>query len=326
MIDDTSDRRAASNRNQDRPSRRTFLATVGAGVGTGLLGTGLAVDPAQAVPSDAPAIDAPGGQSWQMVWRDEFDGSIDDAWTHETGGGCGEHARLDTDCSWGNQEEQYYTAGENAFVEDGSLVIEAREETAPNGINQYTSGRLKTQGAHTMQYGRLDVRATLPEGQGIWPAIWMLGGYNWPDDGEIDVMEFLGHDTDTIHANVHGPGYSGANGISGSYTDQSVNFSESAHTFSMVWQSDRIDWYVDGEHYHKVTRSAVESAGHQWVFDHGFFFLLNVAVGGTWPGYPDASTDFPQRMVVDHVRQYAAVETTPTETETPTETRTETPT
>ncbi|MFW6436783.1 MAG: family 16 glycosylhydrolase [Halococcoides sp.] len=309
MTDTHSDRRTVSTRDR---TRRTFLSTVGAGVFGGLA----AVGAAEAVPDDAPSIDAPDDQSWQLVWRDEFDGSIDDAWTHETGGGCGENARLKSDCPWGNEEEQYYTDGDNAAVEDGSLVIEAREETAPNGVNEYTSGRLKTQGEHTMQYGRLDVRATFPEGQGIWPAIWMLGGYGWPDDGEIDVAEFLGDETDTIHATVHGPGYSGGDGINTSHTDASVDFSASAHTYSIVWQDDRIDWYVDGEEFHSVTRSEIESAGNEWVFDHDFFFLLNVAVGGSWPGYPDETTEFPQQMVVDHVRQFEAVESTTTTTTT----------
>jgi len=306
--------RPVSSPERDLRTRRSFLATVGSGV----LGMSLATTAAaQTLSAEAPKIDAPSDRSWELTWADEFDGSINDAWSHETGGGCGEDAGLDTDCTWGNEEAQYYTAGDNAWVEDGSLVIEAREEPAPNGHNDYTSGRLKTQGEHTMEYGRLDVRATVPEGQGIWPAIWLLGedisDRGWPGCGEIDVMEFLGHVRDTVHGTVHGPGYAGADGIGSNFTLETGRFSEGAHTFSIVWEPDRIDWYVDGTHFHSVTRKEVESAGDQWVFDHEFFILLNVAVGGRWPGYPDETTEFPQRMTVEYVRQFEAVEepTTP---------------
>ncbi|WP_226023135.1 glycoside hydrolase family 16 protein [Halomicrobium salinisoli] len=290
--------------------RRTLLRRVGALGAATTVGTGVASGQSD----EASAPPAPDGATWELTWSDEFDGdSIDEStWTFETGPGCGENGELGTTCNWGNEEGQYYTDGDNAWIEDGALVIEAREEAAPNGVNEYTSARLKTQGKHEVRHGRIDVRATLPEGQGIWPAIWMLGGdiatRGWPNCGEIDIMEFLGHERDTVHGTVHGPEYSGADGISGSYALDSGTFSGEAHTFSIVWRPDRIRWFVDGTQYHEVTRATVEDAGDEWVFDHDFFLLLNVAVGGQWPGYPDETTEFPQQMRVEYVRHYEAVE------------------
>jgi|GEM_PF-246231 len=254
-------------------------------------------------------------QEWDQVWADEFDdASLDTAtWGYDVGGGCGPSGSFDTSCSWGNQESQYYTDGDNARIENGSLVLEAREEEAPNGINPYTSARVLSSGKKTAQYGRVDVRATLPQGQGIWPALWMLGDnigeVGWPNCGEIDIMELVGNDPDTVHGTVHGPGYSGGDAIGGSYSLDSATFAEGPHTFSIVWDPDQIKWFVDGTQYHTVTRSEVESAGNEWVFDDSeFFFIFNVAVGGEWPGYPDDTTTFPQQMRVHHIRQYKAVE------------------
>lgn len=288
-------------------SRRGLLQAVGATA----LGTGIASGTATA---DADDIDPPDGREWRQVWSDEFDGnSIDtDTWTFETGGGCGQNGELGTGCNWGNNEAQYYTDGDNAWVEDGALVIEAREEEAPNGVHEYTSARLKTSGKKSTQYGRIDIRATLPQGQGIWPALWMLGNdigqQGWPDCGEIDIVELVGHEPATVHGTVHGPGYSGANGIGSGYTLGSGTFNEGPHTFSIVWDPDRIEWFVDGEQYHTVTRSQVEAAGNEWVYDDSFFFIFNVAVGGLWPGYPDETTTFPQQMRVEYIREYEAVE------------------
>ena len=248
------------------------------------------------------------GNSWSLTWNDEFDtGSLDTSnWQSETGGGCGQGGRLGTSCSWGNQEEQYYTDGDNAWVENGRLIIEAREETAPNGINPYTSARLNTAGGFQKQHGRIEVRARLPETQGLWPAIWMLGhdigSVGWPTCGEVDIMELTGDDTTTVHGTVHGPGYSGGGGITSGYSGP--DFSDGFHDFTVTWYSDAIKWFVDGQHFYTVTRSEVENAGNNWVFNDEFFIILNIAVGGTLPGYPDASTQFPQRMEVEHVRVY----------------------
>lgn len=191
-------------------------------------------------------------------------------------------------------------------MENGRLVIEAREETAPNGINPYTSARLNTSGSFEKQHGRVEVRARLPETQGLWPAIWMLGhdigSVGWPSCGEVDIMELTGDDTTTVHGTVHGPGYSGGGGITSSYSGP--DFSNGFHDFTVTWYSDAIKWFVDGQHYHTVTRTQVENAGNNWVFNDEFFIILNIAVGGTLPGYPDASTQFPQRMEVEHVRVY----------------------
>lgn len=248
------------------------------------------------------------GNEWELAWNDEFDaGGIDTSvWTFATGGGCGENYRLDTDCSWGNQEEQYYTNGDNAWVQNDRLVIEARDELAPNGENPYTSARLKTENTFEKQYGRVEVRARLPETQGLWPAIWMLGqdidSVGWPQCGEIDVMELTGDDPTTVHGTVHGPGYSGGDGISHHYSGP--NFADGFHDFQVAWYPDAIKWFVDGQHYHTVTKDEVQNAGDEWVFDDQFFLLLNVAVGGVMPGYPDWSTDLPQRMEVEYVRVY----------------------
>jgi len=240
-----------------------------------------------------------------MTWSDEFDGGgIDESvWTFETGNG---HPTVP---GWGNEEPQYYQR-ENAWVEDGHLVIEAREEhvTDAYGEYDYTSSRLKTQDAIEKRYGRVDVRARLPHGQGLWPAIWSLGAsvdeVDWPNAGEIDIMELLGDEPATVHGAAHGPGYSGADGYGDSYTLFRGTFADSFHVFSIVWGPDRIEWYVDETRFHLLTRSEVESAGDQWVFDGPVFFLLNIACGGAWPGYPDETTEFPQRMLVDYIRHY----------------------
>ncbi|QLG47769.2 carbohydrate-binding protein [Natrinema halophilum] len=250
------------------------------------------------------------GNSWQLVWNDEFDGrSIDSSkWSFATGGGCGQNGRLNTDCSWGNQEEQYYTNGDNAWVEGDRLIIEAREEAAPNGQNSYTSARLVSENKFEKQFGRVEVRARLPATQALWPAIWMLGqdidSVSWPDCGEIDIMELTGDDTDTVHQTIHGPGYSGGGGISANY-DINGDFSQEFHDFQLTWYDDLLKFWVDGNHVNTLTPSDV--GGNEWVFNDQFFLLLNVAVGGLMPGYPDGRTQLPQRMEVEYVRVYDPV-------------------
>jgi beta-glucanase (GH16 family) len=151
----------------------------------------------------------------------------------------------------------------------------------------------------------------VPSGQGIWPAFWMLGNdigaVSWPACGEIDIMENIGREPTTVHGTVHGPGYSGAAGIGAAYgLPDGAPFADDFHVFAIEWEPQAIRWYVDGALYHTLTPAALP-AGARWAFDHPFFMLLNVAVGGNWPGNPDATTVFPQRMLVDYVRVYRAV-------------------
>lgn len=229
-----------------------------------------------------------------LVWSDEFAGSSINLsnWTYDIGGG-----------GWGNNEYQYYTdRPENARIENGMLVIEAREERM-RGRN-YTSARLKTQGLRTFTYGRIEARLQVPYGQGIWPAFWMLGSdittAGWPNCGEIDIMEHIGREPYNVYGTVHGPNYSGANGV-GNFTTLAQPVKDSFHVFAVEWTPTEIRWYMDGQQFHTVTPATVPG---EWVFDHDFFLILNVAVGGYWPGYPDATTVFPQRMTVDYVRVY----------------------
>ncbi len=236
------------------------------------------------------------------MWSDEFngpEGSSPDTnrWRFDLGGG-----------GWGNNEWQYYTARtNNARIEGGCLIIEARQENY-QGSN-YTSARLKTQGLASWLYGRFEARIQIPRGQGLWPAFWMLGtnisSVGWPNCGEIDIMENIGREPAVVHGTVHGPGYSGGSGISGAYTLPGGGaFADDFHVFAIEWTSNRIEWFADGQRYFTVTPSNLP-AGAPWVFDRPQFLLLNVAVGGNWPGYPDQTTTFPQRMRVDYVRVFA---------------------
>ncbi|GAA0245234.1 family 16 glycosylhydrolase [Haladaptatus pallidirubidus] len=274
-----------------RINRRHFLSATGVTLGGSLASATVSADSA---PIHTTAFD---GNDWTLSWREEFDaGYIDEStWNFEIGNNGG----------WGNNESQYYQR-DNAWLENNHLVIEAREEQVAG--YDYTSARMTTQGKYEKQYGRVDVRARLPQGQGIWPAIWMLGAdigsVDWPDCGEIDIMELIGSDPSTVHGTVHGPGYSGGNSFSGSYS-LNGSFSDTYHLFQLTWYPDAVKFFVDGQHYFTITLYDVQASGYDWVFDDGpFFFLLNVAVGGDWPGYPDASTQFPQRMEVDYIRVY----------------------
>lgn len=219
----------------------------------------------------------------------------------ETGGG-----------GWGNNELEYYTARtQNARQEKGNLVIEALKETytgTDNVTREYTSARLKTQGLFNQTYGRFEARIKIPYGQGIWPAFWMLGNdigtAGWPTCGEIDIMENVGFEPNKVHGTLHGPGYSGANPLPSVYTLSSGRFADDFHVYAVEWEANAIRFYVDDVLYETRTPADVP-AGSKWVFDHPFFVLLNVAVGGNWPGSPDATTVFPQKMLVDYVRVYS---------------------
>ncbi|GAB5493778.1 MAG: hypothetical protein Phog2KO_39930 [Phototrophicaceae bacterium] len=246
-----------------------------------------------ATETDALEIDG-----WELVWNDEFEGDAIDRtnWGFNTGGS-----------GFGNNELQFYTDDpENAFVEDGLLVIQATNERTM-GLN-YGSAKLWTLGLHTWQYGRFDIRARLPEGQGIWPAFWMLPMFSeyggWPHGGEIDIMELLGHEPDTVHGTLH---YSDADGhvYSGtSYTLDEGTFHDDFHIFSIIWEEGQIQWFVDGELYQTQNQWQTRNADYPAPFDQEFYLMINLAVGGNWPGSPDETTIFPQRLEVDYVRVY----------------------
>jgi beta-glucanase (GH16 family) len=233
---------------------------------------------------------------WELVWQDEFDGETinADSWTHEVGGD-----------GWGNGEAQYYTDDpKNAYVADGHLNIVALKENFLGKL--YTSARLTTQDKVEVEYGRIEARIQIPEGQGLWPAFWMLGNdlpqVGWPFAGEIDIMENVGHEPSTIHGTVHGPGYFGGNGVGGPKNlPGGQRYADDFHIFAIEWEEDEIRWYMDDELYFKVTPNTVPG---EWVYDHPFYMILNVAVGGEWPGYPDGTATFPQTMKVDYVRIY----------------------
>jgi beta-glucanase (GH16 family) len=251
--------------------------------------------------------DRAGAQTYTLRWADEFDGAAGSApdqskWNYDIGGN-----------GWGNNELETYTRRtENAFLDgDGHLVIKLIKETlkGPDGIKRnYTSARLLTKGKFTQRYGRFEARLKVPFGQGIWPAFWMLGANvdttGWPTCGEIDIMENVGREPAINHGSLHGPGYSGGSPLSGIYTlPDGQKFADDFHSFAIEWEPTTVRFYVDGNLYQ--TKTAADAAGKLWVFDHPFFIILNVAVGGSFPGSPDATTTFPQTMTVDYVRVYA---------------------
>lgn len=241
------------------------------------------------------AIPQPAG--WQLIWHDEFDDNTINAanWTYDLGGG-----------GWGNGEMEVYTdAPENARVENGTLIIEARKEPNENGGFKFTSARLKTQGLQTFQYGRIEARIKVPAGSGFWPAFWMLGEnfpqVGWPDCGEIDIMEYVGREPDLIIGTMHGPGYSGAVGLS-KWKRLGYNVADDFHTYAIEWDTHQISWFLDGEKYSTYTREDV--GNREWAFDQPFFIILNLAIGGTLGGLVHADTQFPAQYLVDYVRVY----------------------
>jgi len=194
----------------------------------------------------------------------------------------------------------------------GNLVIKAIAEpfTGSDGIfRNYTSARLVTRGKFEIKYGRIEARLKVPFGQGIWPAFWMLGvdinTVGWPNCGEIDIMENIGREPSTVHGTLHGPGYSGGSPLTGSLTlPEGRRFTDDFHTFAVEWEPREIRFFIDDVMYQKKSTADLP-AGARWVFDHPFYLLLNLAVGGNWPGYPDATTTFPQMLTVDYVRIYS---------------------
>lgn len=231
-----------------------------------------------------------------LIWRDEFDTGIDpDYWTFEIGNG---------NDGWGNAESQYYRE-QNARIQDGHLVITARDEQFA-GFD-YTSTRMITLNNFSFRYGRVDIRAALPYGQGIWPALWMLGEsfptVGWPACGEIDIMELIGGGPGRDNV-VHGTAHWEANGAHTQYSQaitlNSGTFNDEFHVFSIIWDENSIRWYMDDQLYNTLDiRSPDRSEFHE-----NFFLIANVAVGGRWPGYPDGTTEFPQHMIVDYIRVF----------------------
>jgi len=235
---------------------------------------------------------------YTLAWKDEFDGNTLDlnVWNQETGNNNG----------WGNNELEYYTnSTKNTFVSNGNLVIEARKESI-SGFN-YSSGRMTTQNKKSFQFGRIDIRAKLPVSKGMWPALWMLGNnistVGWPASGEIDIMELIGTYPSRVYGTMHWKPVSGTNTNKGWQYDLATgNFSQQFHVFTIIWKQDQIQWLVDDQLYFTGTKADVGAANYP--FNAPEFFIFNVAVGGNWPGPPDANTVFPQRMFVDYVRVF----------------------
>ncbi|MCX6283125.1 MAG: glycoside hydrolase family 16 protein [Bacteroidetes bacterium] len=242
-------------------------------------------------------------RNWQLVWSDDFNGtagmSPDSAkWQFDIGTGPNHDG-------WGNAELEYYTnRTSNASLDgNGNLVITARAESyAGSG---FTSARIKTLKKLEQTYGRFEARIKTPWGPGIWPAFWLLGAnvdsLGWPQCGEIDIMELRGQKPNIINGTVHGPGYSGAGGITKSFAFGNERFDVNFHVFAVEWGENFIDFFVDSTLYQEITPGNVTG---NWVFNHPFFIILNVAVGGNYVGFPTSQTPFPQTMLVDYVRVY----------------------
>lgn len=237
-------------------------------------------------------------QCYELVWSEEFDytGFPDSKiWTFESGGG-----------GWGNNELQYYKANDqdNSYVENGQLTIRAIKESF--GGRSYTSARIITRGKFNFKYGKIEARMKLPYGQGIWPAFWIMGEsigtVGWPACGEIDIMELVGGPTrdNTVHGTAHWDNNGSHAQYGKPYSLSTGKFADDYHTFTVEWNSSYIRWYVDGKQYNVLD---IRSSGLS-EFHNDFFILLNIAVGGNWPGSPDATTVFPQTLEVDYVRIY----------------------
>lgn len=264
--------------------------------------------------TSAPAASSGGVTKETLVWSDEFNGASATAapdpknWTYDTGAGQWGNSELETYCAYGSATAPCDAKNPNVYVgTDGYLHILARNPA--NGV--YTSARLKSEGLQSFQYGRIEARIKMPEGQGMWPAFWMLGDdintNPWPACGEIDIMESIGSTPSVNYGSIHGTKFTGTH-ITTSYTlANGAKFGDAFHTFGIVWSPKLMKFYVDSPEnvYATYTPSSLPP-GAVWPFDDGkFFFILNVAVGGDWPGYPDKTTVFPGEMLVDYVRVYA---------------------
>lgn len=240
-------------------------------------------------------------RNYVLVWSDEFDGAagelVDSSnWSYDIGRGVD---------GWGNQELQFYRdIADNVSLDgEGNLAITARN--TPFGGAPFTSGRVKTKDLVSAQYGRIEARVKLPYGPGLWPAFWMLGSnidnVGWPQCGEIDILEYRGQEPFVTYGSVHGPGYSGGESIGSPYYLSNDRFDKEFHVFAIEWGKNFIEYYVDGIRYQTVTPDDVDG---EWVFNQPFYVLFNVAVGGTFVGFPTSGTPWPQTMLVDYIRVY----------------------
>jgi beta-glucanase (GH16 family) len=246
-------------------------------------------------------------EAYKLVWADEFEGAVLDtsSWTYEIGDGC------DRDiCGWGNNELQYYTdRRSNARVDNGTLIIRALKEAVPYEGYDYTSARLVTKNKQDFRFGRMDVRAKLPKGQGLWSAIWMLPTENkfggWPKSGEIDIMELVGNRPNEVFSTIHYGHDFWRYTSTPTYTLGEGDFSQDYNVFSLLWREDCMQFMVNDSIYGSLTPSTTLPTGYP--FNEAFHMILNVAVGGNLPGNPDGNTVFPQSMEVDYVRVYEEI-------------------
>jgi len=241
-------------------------------------------------------------RDWQLVWADDFEGdSLEQPdtlkWSYDIGRG---------DNGWGNGELQYYTDRlENVHL-DGSSHLRIRAFRDSIEGASYSSARLKTKGKFEQKYGRFEARIQPPTGEGIWPAFWMLGtnidSVGWPQCGEIDIMEVIGEARNEIHGSLHGPGHSAGEAITTTYTLPSGEVDNDFHLYAVEWNSDSIVFYVDEEPYQRVNRTSIRG---EWVYNTPFYMLINLAIGGTYVGYPAEDEYFPKELLVDYVRVYS---------------------
>jgi beta-glucanase (GH16 family) len=259
----------------------------------------------------ANAYEKPERAALAITWQDEFNGPAGtkpsaSKWNFEVGG----------EPNWGNEEWQYYTSRKENVSTDGAgnLVISARKEKLPGmencqfGSCDITSGRITTKDKFDQAYGRFEARIKIPDGQGLWPAFWMMGNniddVDWPGNGEIDIMEIIGSEPGTLYGTVHGPGYHSENGPGGQTSlPAGQKWADAFHTYRVDWAPNEVKWLVDGRQYLRITPADIPP-GKKWVFEHPFYLLLNLAVGGVWPGPPNTSTRFPAKMLIDYVRVY----------------------
>ncbi len=251
----------------------------------------------------------PGGETspmsypdMELVWSDEFQTNElnESDWTFEIGNGC------PNICGWGNNELEFYQRDNVSFRDNDYLIIEARPEQV--GSNQFTSSRIITQDKVEVKYGRVDIRAVLPTGRGLWPALWMLGAnidqVGWPACGEMDIMELIGSDPGTVHGTFHYGNSFPEHMFEGSGSALTNNeiFNDEFHIFSLVWEEDHVQVLRDNQLVHEIRPENTEPQNYP--FNEDFFFIFNVAVGGNWPGSPTSTTPFPQHMIVDYIRVF----------------------
>ena len=291
--------------------RNSYLGVMCLSLGLVACGGGSSSSPSSGdVVVDATDASRTSYEGMTLVWADEFESEALDlsSWSYDVGDGC------PSLCGWGNNELEYYTSSsDNSYLADGNLVITAKSEHIQN--SSYSSAKLITRGKREFKYGRIDVRAKMPTGQGLWPAIWMLPTDNvygtWPASGEIDIVELVGHEADRVHGTVHfGPAVGVSQNSGSSYSLAAGEFADDFHVFSTVWAEDSIQWLVDGVRYHSISRASVGATvgTENYPFNETFYLIFNVAVGGNWPGAPDGTTELPQSMTVDYVRVFQDTE------------------